>query len=131
MSGLHLDIADLDTVPLADLTGADAVSRLVLTINNRLSRRFMASLIENIREPGQVIEIPAVMPWSNWLPHLLRQASFESDLSSQATVLDNFSSQALWVKTIEQAEDTDPLLDVNLAAKSAQQADILLSDWEI
>jgi len=131
MSGLHLDIADLDSVPLADLTGADARSRVVLTINNRLSRRLMASLVENIREPGQVIEIPAVMPWSNWLPHLLRQASFESDLSSQATILDNFSSQALWVKTIEQAEDTDPLLDVNLAAKSAQQADTLLSDWEI
>ena len=131
MSDLPLDIAALDNVALHDLTGDCARSTVVLTINNRLSRSVMASLVENIREPGQVLEIPTVMPWSNWLPHLLKQVSFESDLSSQAIVLDHFGSLALWVRTIEAAEDSHPLLDVNLAARSAQQADALIDDWAI
>ena len=56
MSDLPLDIAALDNVALHDLTGDCARSTVVLTINNRLSRSVMASLVENIREPGQVLE---------------------------------------------------------------------------
>ena len=131
MTDLRVDLAMLGDVELDALTGDTARSTVVLTINNRQSRRLRTSMAATMITPGTVIEVPTVMPWSNWLPHLLRQASFEADLASPAAVLDSFGALALWVKTIEEAEGEQRLLDVNQAAKLAQQADTLIDDWAI
>lgn len=110
------------------LRALPALSTVVLTVNNRLTRSVIQSLAEQY---GRTSEIPLVVPWSGWLSHLLAQLSFEDHIPAVSYVLDSFASHTLWSQVIQESESTRPLLDINQAATAAMQADVLMEEWEV
>lgn len=104
----------------------------VLTVNNRLARRLIQLLSQQLVTRGQLVaEMPQVMPWSGWVAHQLDRAGFEESLRTHARQLDSFEAQLVWAQVIEQVEGESALLDVHQAAAMALAADQLIEEWNI
>ncbi|TAL77205.1 MAG: hypothetical protein EPN76_08780 [Burkholderiaceae bacterium] len=120
-----------EQVSLNDLAGLPSMATLVLTVNNRHARRILADLSAMLDAQRQVMALPDIMPVSAWLRQAGDQWSFASDNGLAAHTVDAFGALSLWRQVIIEAETDHALLDVGNAASLAQEADRLLSEWQL
>lgn len=124
------DLSLLEAVSLDGLLSLDSTQTLVLTVNNRQARRVLSELSQRLQGGRQVAPVPDILPLSAWY----RQAADTLGFSASAQprrLLESFAARQLWRAVIEEAEAHHPLLDTGLAARLAQEADQLLSEWRL
>ena len=119
-----------DTIDLSSIAALPAAQTLVLTVNNRLSRRLTLSLAARLQAERQVTELPRIMPLSAWLADAAQSLTFVSQDAPKFR-LNTFASQRLWVDVIEAEEAERALMDVNQAARLAMDADLLMDEWDL
>ncbi|SSW69832.1 PD-(D/E)XK nuclease family protein [Achromobacter agilis] len=116
---------------LPDIGGMPAAGTLVLTVNNRLSRRLTLELAGLLRQERQVSELPRILPLSAWLAESANELAFEADDGVPAYRLDSFATQLVWTEAIRTEEAERVLLDASQAARLAMDADLLMDEWEL
>ncbi len=112
-----------------DLRQQKAADVLVLTANNRLTRTITSQLAQTLTD--QTVELPGIKPWHSWLSAMAFERGFAANAESMLRVLDSTQSKLLWRDVIAQAEADNPLVDVDQVALLAQQADVLLCQWQV
>ncbi|WYX29772.1 PD-(D/E)XK nuclease family protein [Achromobacter denitrificans] len=126
-----------DTTPsfpdlsLPAIGGMPADGTLVLTVNNRLSRRLTLELAGLLRQERQVSELPRILPLSAWLAESANELAFEADDGVPAYRLDSFATQLVWTEAIREEEAERVLLDASQAARLAMDADLLMDEWDL
>lgn len=118
-------------IALPDVAALPAAGTLVLTVNNRLARRLVLDLAQQLRRERQVSELPRVMPLSAWLGEAADELAFEPGADLPAYRLDAFAAQMLWVSAISEEESERVLLDTAQAARLAVDADALMDEWRL
>ncbi|MDT4814470.1 TIGR03623: probable DNA repair protein [compost metagenome] len=116
---------------LPDIGSMPAAGTLVLTVNNRLSRRLTLELAGLLRQERQVSELPRILPLSAWLAESANELAFEADDGVPAYRLDSFATQLVWTEAIRTEEAERVLLDASQAARLAMDADLLMDEWEL
>lgn len=116
---------------LPDIGGMPAAGTLVLTVNNRLSRRLTLELAGLLRQERQVSELPRILPLSAWLAESANELAFEADDGVPAYRLDSFATQLVWTEAIRAEEAERVLLDASQAARLAMDADLLMDEWDL
>jgi probable DNA repair protein len=116
---------------LPDIGGLPASGTLVLTVNNRLSRRLTLELAGLLRQERQVSELPRILPLSAWLAESANELAFEADDGVPAYRLDSFATQLVWTEAIRAEEAERVLLDASQAARLAMDADLLMDEWDL
>ncbi|EHK68270.1 PD-(D/E)XK nuclease family protein [Achromobacter arsenitoxydans] len=116
---------------LPDIAGMPASDTLVLTVNNRLSRRLTLELAGLLRQERQVSELPRILPLSAWLAESANELAFETDDDVPAYRLDSFATQLVWTEAIRAEEAERVLLDASQAARLAMDADLLMDEWAL
>ncbi|MFF7057556.1 PD-(D/E)XK nuclease family protein [Achromobacter spanius] len=116
---------------LADIGALAAADTLVLTVNNRLSRRLTLELAGLLRQERQVSELPRILPLSAWLAESANELAFEADDDVPAYRLDSFATQLVWTEAIRAEEAERVLLDASQAAKLSMDADLLMDEWDL
>jgi probable DNA repair protein len=116
---------------LPDIGGLPAAGTLVLTVNNRLSRRLTLELAGLLRQERQVSELPRILPLSAWLAESANELAFEADEGVPAYRLDGFATQLVWTEAIRAEEAERVLLDASQAARLAMDADMLMDEWDL
>ncbi|MGE8691382.1 MAG: PD-(D/E)XK nuclease family protein [Achromobacter sp.] len=116
---------------LPDIGGMPAADTLVLTVNNRLSRRMTLELAGLLRQERQVSELPRILPLSAWLAESANELAFEADDGVPAYRLDSFATQLVWTEAIRTEEAERVLLDASQAARLAMDADLLMDEWDL
>lgn len=121
----HPDISlpEIGAMPAADL--------LVLTVNNRLSRRLTLELAGLLRQERQVSELPRILPLSAWLAESANELAFEDAEDVPAYRLDSFATQLVWTEAIRAEEAERVLLDASQAARLSMDADLLMDEWTL
>ncbi|MFU1982820.1 PD-(D/E)XK nuclease family protein [Bordetella hinzii] len=122
------DLPACDATRLADLPCAGT---LVLTVNNRLSRRLTLELAARLRADRQVSELPRILPLSAWLASAADELSFAADAELPAFRLGGFAAQLVWREAILREEAERELLDIDQAARLAMDADMLCDEWRL
>ncbi|MFU1952142.1 hypothetical protein ACLQ9Q_13550, partial [Bordetella avium] len=122
------DLPSCDTPGLGDLPCAGT---LVLTVNNRLSRRLTLELAAQLRLGRQVSELPRILPLSAWLVSAADELSFTAQAELPAFRLGGFAAQLVWRDAIVREEADRELLDIDQAAKLAMDADMLCDEWRL
>ena len=122
-------------MPFPELSFSEFASQqsqdiLVLTANNRQSRRLISELAAGLSEERSVRQVPRIVPLSAWIRQAEESLTFSSQ-DSPSHVLDSFGAQQLWRQVIAQEESQRPLLDVGQAAALAMDADRLVCDWQL
>ncbi|HLS51434.1 MAG TPA: PD-(D/E)XK nuclease family protein [Burkholderiaceae bacterium] len=120
-----------EPMSLQGLAELDSERTLVLTVNNRYARRILGALSAQLGHQRGVIAIPDIMPLSAWLRQVADDMAFDPQAPLAAHLLDALAARAVWQQAIEAVETETVLLDVAQAARLAQEADQLLSDWEL
>ncbi|QVQ26756.1 PD-(D/E)XK nuclease family protein [Achromobacter deleyi] len=128
MQDASLSYSDLS---LPDIAGLPAADTLVLTVNNRLSRRLTLELAGLLRQERQVSELPRILPLSAWLAESANELAFEADDDVPAYRLDSFATQLVWTEAIRAEEAERVLLDASQAARLSMDADLLMDEWEL
>lgn len=116
---------------LPDIGGLPAADMLVLTVNNRLSRRLTLELAGLLRQERQVSELPRILPLSAWLAESANELAFEADEGVPAYRLDSFATQLVWTEAIRAEEAERVLLDASQAARLSMDADLLMDEWAL
>lgn len=116
---------------LPDIAGLPAADTLVLTVNNRLSRRLTLELAGLLRQERQVSELPRILPLSAWLAESANELAFESGEDVPAYRLDSFATQLVWTEAIRLEEAERVLLDASQAARLSMDADVLMDEWAL
>lgn len=116
---------------LPAIGGMSAADTLVLTVNNRLSRRLTLELAGLLRQERQVSELPRILPLSAWLADAANELAFEADDEVPAYRLDSFATQLVWTEAIRAEEAERVLLDASQAARLSMDADLLMDEWEL
>ncbi|MDQ6217164.1 hypothetical protein NMF62_29095, partial [Achromobacter insolitus] len=116
---------------LPAIGGMSAADTLVLTVNNRLSRRLTLELAGLLRQERQVSELPRILPLSAWLADAANELAFEADDEVPAYRLDSFATQLVWTEAIRTEEAERVLLDASQAARLSMDADLLMDEWEL
>ena len=119
---------EISFAEFAALPGQDV---LVLTVNNRQSRRLIAELAAELSETQRVRQVPQILPLSAWIRQAEESLTFLPQDNGPAHVLDGFGARQLWRQVIAQQESQRPLLDVGQAAALAMDADRLMSEWRL
>lgn len=122
------DLPACDTRELADLPCAGT---LVLSVNNRLSRRLTLDMATRLRADRQVSELPRILPLSAWLASAADELSFTEEAELPAYRLGGFAAQLVWREAISHEEAERELLDIDQAAKLAMDADMLSAEWRL
>lgn len=117
-----------DTSQLGDLP---CTGTLVLTVNNRLSRRLTLELAARLRADRQVSELPRILPLSAWLASAADELSFTVHAELPAYRLGGFAAQLVWREAIQREEAERELLDIDQAARLAMDADMLCNEWRL
>ncbi len=123
-----LSYPDLSLSAIGDMPAADM---LVLTVNNRLSRRLTLELAGLLRQERQVSELPRILPLSAWLAETANELAFETDDDVPAYRLDGFATQLVWTEAIRAEEAERVLLDASQAARLSMDADQLMDEWAL
>ena len=123
-----LSYPDLSLSAIGDMPAADM---LVLTVNNRLSRRLTLELAGLLRQERQVSELPRILPLSAWLAESANELAFEADDDVPAYRLDGFATQLVWTEAIRAEEAERVLLDASQAARLSMDADQLMDEWAL
>lgn len=118
-------------ITIGDLARLPSASTLVLTVNNRLARRLTLELAQRLRAERQVSELPRILPLSAWLAEAGDELTFSALDSVPAYRLDSFATQMVWTDAIREEESDRVLLDAAQAAKLAQDADMLMDEWQL
>lgn len=116
---------------LADIGAMTAADTLVLTVNNRLSRRLTLDLAALLRVQRQVSELPRILPLSAWLAEAGNELAFDDGAEVPAYRLGAFATQLVWSEAIRAEEAERILLDTAQAASLAMDADVLMDEWDI
>lgn len=114
---------------LPDIGGLPAAGLLVLTVNNRLSRRLTLDLAGLLRQERQVSELPRILPLSAWLAESANELAFEDGADVPAYRLNGFASELVWTEAIRAEEAERALLDASQAARLSMDADWLMDEW--
>lgn len=122
---------ELVPVSLDELAGLPSMATLVLTVNNRHARRIVAELSSRLDAGRQVMALPDIVPLSAWLQQASDQLSFVAGSSLAAHTVDAFGARCLWQQVVAEAESDHVLLDTGQAARLAQEADRLVSEWRL
>ena len=122
---------ELVPVSLDELAGLPSMATLVLTVNNRHARRIVAELSSRLDAGQQVMALPDIVPLSAWLQQASDQLSFVAGSSLAAHTVDAFGARCLWQQVVAEAESDHVLLDTGQAARLAQEADRLVSEWRL
>ncbi|HCW18370.1 PD-(D/E)XK nuclease family protein [Achromobacter sp.] len=128
MQDASLSYPDLS---LPDIGAMPAAGTLVLTVNNRLSRRLTLELAGLLRQERQVSELPRILPLSAWLAESANELAFEADDDVPAYRLDSFATQLVWTEAIRAEEAERVLLDASQAARLSMDADLLMDEWDL
>ncbi|MPT26849.1 MAG: hypothetical protein E2602_08010 [Achromobacter sp.] len=128
MQDAPLSFPDLSLPGIGALPAADL---LVLTVNNRLSRRLTLELAGLLRQERQVSELPRILPLSAWLAESANELAFEDDEDVPAYRLDSFATQLVWTEAIRAEEAERVLLDASQAARLSMDADLLMDEWTL
>ncbi|AOB38463.1 hypothetical protein FYA99_14870 [Bordetella parapertussis] len=121
---------DFPSCTLRDLGELPAIDTLVLTVNNRLSRRLTLDLAAQLRSERQVSELPRIMPLSAWLADCAAELAFDERYEVPAYRLSSFATQLVWREAIRLEEADRALLDADQAARLALDADLLVDEWQ-
>lgn len=116
----RLDSADLLHFPPGDT--------LVLTVNNRMTRRWIGSFAAQGQGQGST-ELPRILPVPAWLQAVADDLSFDSE-DEPVRYLDGFAARLVWEQVIAE-ETNEVLLDSAQAARLAADADLLLDEWAL
>ncbi|SEJ22642.1 PD-(D/E)XK nuclease family protein [Achromobacter sp. NFACC18-2] len=116
---------------LPEIASLPAAGTLVLTVNNRLSRRLTLELAGLLRQERQVSELPRILPLSAWLAESANELAFEADEGVPAYRLDSFATQLVWTEAIRLEEAERVLLDASQAARLSMDADLLMDEWAL
>lgn len=116
---------------LSEIGGMPAADLLLLTVNNRLSRRLTLELAGLLRQERQVSELPRILPLSAWLAESANELAFEDDQDVPAYRLDGFATQLVWTEAIRAEEAERVLLDASQAARLSMDADQLMDEWAL
>lgn len=113
-----------------DLAALQAGATLI-TANRRLARQLAAEYGARQQAQGAAVwEAPDILPWSQWLERAWLESFglLEGDTPQQ--LLSDFQELTLWEDVIR-AADSDSLLQVPAAARSARDAWQLIHAWHL
>jgi len=103
----------------------------LVTASQRLARHLAASYGAAQQAQGvQVWEAPDFLPWHLWLERFWQESFGLLDADTPQLLLSDFQEQTLWEEVIR-AADSEPLLQVPAAARSARDAWQLLHAWKL
>lgn len=103
----------------------------LVTANQRLARHLAGGYGTQARANGaEVWEAPDILPWAQWLERLWQESFGLLDANAPQLLLSDFQELTLWEEVIRGA-DSEPLLQVPAAARSAREAWQLLHSWKL
>jgi probable DNA repair protein len=103
----------------------------LVTASQRLARHLAASYGAAQQAQGaQVWEAPDILPWHQWLERFWQESFGLLDADTPQLLLSDFQELTLWEEVIR-AADSEPLLQVPAAARSAREAWQLLHAWKL
>jgi ATP-dependent helicase/nuclease subunit B len=113
------------------VTAALQAGALLVTANQRLARHLVAEYADWQRAQGaQVWEAPDIQSWPAWLERCWQESFGLLDGDAPQQLLNEFQELALWEEVIRSA-DSEPLLQVPAAARTARDAWQLLHAWKL
>ncbi len=103
----------------------------LITASQRLARHLAAGYGATQQAQGaSVWEAPDILPWNQWLERFWQESFGLLDADTPQLLLSDFQEQTLWEEVIR-AADSEPLLQVPAAARSAREAWQLLHAWKL
>jgi len=103
----------------------------LVTASQRLARHLAATYGAAQQAQGAVVwESPDILPWHQWLERYWQESFGLLDADTPQLLLSEFQEQTLWEEVIR-AADSEPLLQVPAAARSAREAWQLLHAWKL
>ena len=103
----------------------------LVTASQRLARHLAASYGAAQQAHGAPVwEAPDILPWNQWLERFWQESFGLLDADTPQLLLSDFQEQTLWEEVIR-AADSEPLLQVPAAARSARDAWQLLHAWKL
>ena len=103
----------------------------LVTASQRLARHLASTYGAAQQAQGAVVwEAPDILPWQQWLERYWGESFGLLDADTPQQLLSDFQEQTLWEEVIC-ATDSEPLLQVSAAARSAREAWQLLHAWKL
>jgi probable DNA repair protein len=103
----------------------------LVTASQRLARHLASTYGSAQQAQGAVVwEAPDILPWQQWLERFWQESFGLLDANTPQLLLSDFQEQTLWEEAIR-AADSEPLLQVPAAARSAREAWQLLHAWKL
>ena len=103
----------------------------LVTASQRLARHLAAAYGAAQQAHGAPVwEAPDILPWHQWLERFWQESFGLLDADTPQLLLSDFQEQTLWEEVIR-AADSEPLLQVPAAARSAHEAWQLLHAWKL
>jgi ATP-dependent helicase/nuclease subunit B len=103
----------------------------LVTASQRLARHLASTYGVAQQTQGAVVwEAPDILPWQQWLERFWQESFGLLDADTPQLLLSDFQEQTLWEEVIR-AADSEPLLQVPAAARSAREAWQLLHAWKL
>jgi ATP-dependent helicase/nuclease subunit B len=103
----------------------------LVTASQRLTRHLAATYGAAQQAQGAPVwEAPDILPWHQWLERAWQESFGLLDADTPQLLLSDFQELTLWEEVIR-AADSEPLLQVPAAARSAREAWQLLHAWKL
>jgi probable DNA repair protein len=103
----------------------------LVTASQRLTRHLAATYGAAQQAQGAPVwEAPDILPWHQWLERAWQESFGLLDVDTPQLLLSDFQELTLWEEVIR-AADSEPLLQVPAAARSAREAWQLLHAWKL
>jgi probable DNA repair protein len=103
----------------------------LVTASQRLARHLAARYGAAQQAQGAPVwEAPDILPWHQWLERFWLESFGLLDADMPQLLLSDFQEQTLWEEVIR-ATDSEPLLQVPAAARSAREAWQLMHAWKL
>jgi ATP-dependent helicase/nuclease subunit B len=107
------------------------VGATLVTASQRLARHLASTYGAAQQAQGAPVwEAPDILPWQQWLERFWQESFGLLDADTPQLLLSDFQEQTLWEEVIR-AADSEPLLQVPAAARSAREAWQLLHAWKL
>jgi probable DNA repair protein len=114
----------------ADIVALQAGATLV-TASQRLARHLAAEYgVVQQAQGAAVWEAPDILPWHQWLERFWQESFGLLDADAPQLLLSDFQELTLWEEVIR-AADSEPLLQIPAAARTARDAWQLLHAWRL
>ena len=114
-----------------DIIVALKTGATLVTASQRLTRHLAATYGAAQQAQGAPVwEAPDILPWHQWLERFWQESFGLLDADGPQLLLSDFQELTLWEEVIR-AADSEPLLQVPAAARSARDAWQLLHAWKL